>query len=285
MSMSSSEAQDDLASPVSLTVHGEFARSIAEIWCEEKFDDSVIHDRGSQAALVSCCVRQLGEAWTRLTSDLRAILSRPPYWAILRLSHQGSAPALLAAIGASLGTLCDPYNKSWSKILQEIGAKKSWTPDLEWHTDSTGWPLPNVFTALSCIRHAPVGGATDLLSLATARAALIHERPDAVRVLEAARFAWPLDADLDGDLDAVDDLILAADRVRFMRGALLQADDAKLRAAVQWTTSVIDSLPPDASVLLRPGDLLVFDNQRTLHRRGEVADPEFRRLLVRVKIM
>lgn len=266
----------------SLDLASGLADHIHAVWLEQEISDSRLHDPAVQDAFGRGCAAQLGPTWAHLAKSLTSLLARPPYWAVLRLPGYRPAPSLLAAAGIILGTLSDPYQASWSRVLQEIATKETWTPDLEWHTDSTGWPQPNTFTMLSCVRPAPSGGATDLLALDTVRSALADGAAGALRVLESTRFQWPLDPDL-GASSALD-LVLSDQRVRFMRAALLNSADCRVRAAVQDMISLVDDLPPDASVLLEPGDLLVFDNRRAFHRRGSITDPERRRLLLRAKV-
>ncbi|MGL5823721.1 MAG: TauD/TfdA family dioxygenase [Nocardioides sp.] len=202
-------------------------------------------------------------------------------WVVIRSPLGRASPVLLAALGSAVGYLVDPYRASWSRVLQEIPHNAGWTPDLEWHTDSTGWPQPNNVTALTCIRAAVAGGATELLTLDTVQRAGVDRVT--LAALTGAVFMWPLDVALGGGYAR--DVVITPQRIRFMRGVLLNAGDEGIKASARRFAEVIDHLTPDCSVALAPGDALLFDNARCLHRRGELADPDLQRLLLRAKIV
>lgn len=256
---------------------------IERIWSELRLDDDRLRDHQVQAELRDACTEQLGQEWAQLCSALRVALVDGPHWAVIRSVVERPSPALLAALAVAIGHMSDPHRSNGARVLQEIPHKPVWTDDLEWHTDGTGWQRPNDVTVLMCLRSAPSGGATDLLSLDTARAACAARAEQAaIETMAAARFAWPVEEDLGGGKEL--DWIITPDRIRFFRRALLATTDETLREAVRAFCATIDDLPPDASVLLEPGDVMLFDNNRCIHRRGVIDDPRRERLLLRTRI-
>lgn len=265
----------------SLIVTGSTVESVDRVWADHKLDDGQLREQRIQEKFFSGCAGALGADWFQLVADVRGALRRPPHWVVVRPEADRPTPALLVALGVATGVLSDPYRASWSRVLQEIPHRSEWSPDLEWHTDSTGWRRPSDVTAVMCLRAAAAGGATDLLSLATILETPGLER-EVLRTLASARFGWPLHAELGGGCQH--DVIVTSDRIRFMRTALLTAAGDGLRQAVRKFADAIDALSPDYSAALNPGDTLLFDNTRCLHRRGQLEDLHCRRLLLRTKI-
>ncbi|NIJ10496.1 hypothetical protein FHU38_000840 [Saccharomonospora amisosensis] len=262
-----------------LVISAEAVEAIEKIWTDQRIDDAQLREPDIQEGLRQRWATHLGTTWSELVKNIRGTI-RAQLWVVVRSPIGRPSPALLAALGTAVGWLADPYRASWSRVLQEIPHKPEWTPDLEWHTDSTGWPQPNDVTALTCLKPAVTGGATDLLTLDTVQRTAIDEAT--LTTLAGADFAWPLDAELGGG--HASDVIITPQRIRFMRAALLNATDDRIRESARRFADLIDRLAPDQSAVLDPGDSLLFDNARCLHRRGELSDPDRRRLLLRTKI-
>ncbi|MBV9845825.1 MAG: TauD/TfdA family dioxygenase [Kutzneria sp.] len=262
-----------------LVISAEAVEAIEKIWTDQRIDDAQLREPKAQDALRQRWANHLGITWSELVDNVHSTLCAQ-LWVIVHSPIGRPSPALLAALGTAVGRLTDPYRASWSRVLQEIPHKSKWTPDLEWHTDSTGWPQPNDVTALTCLKAAAIGGATDLLTLNTVQRAGVDEAT--LTTLVGTVFAWPLDAELGGGHTS--DVIVTPGRIRFMRAALLNARDGRIRDSARQFADVIDQLAPDYSAALDPGDTLLFNNTRCLHRRGELFDPDRQRLLLRTKI-
>ncbi|MGH3568734.1 MAG: hypothetical protein ACRDRH_22450 [Pseudonocardia sp.] len=262
-----------------ITIPAEGVETIEKIWTDQRIDDAQLREPETQDALRQQWANDLGTTWSELVDKIRSTMLAQ-LWVVVRSPIGRPSPALLAALGIAVGWLADPYRASWSRVLQEIPHKPKWTPDLEWHTDSTGWLQPNDVTALTCLKPATIGGATDILTLDTVQRTAIDEV--GLTTLAGAGFAWPLDAELGGGRTC--DVIITPQRIRFMRAALLNATDKHIRESARRFADLIDRLAPDYSSALDPGDSLLFDNTRCLHRRGELTDPDRRRLLLRTKI-
>lgn len=263
-----------------LLVPGDTDEAIEKVWYDLQIEDAHLRSPAVQTDLLRRWTSSLGSTWIQMVRKVRHAL-RQHRWVVVRSQSGRASPAILAALAMTVGWLSDPYRTSWSRVLQEIPHKPEWTPDLQWHTDSTGWPKPNDVTALACMRPATSGGATDLLSLTAALKAEGLER-ETIAALSSASFAWPLDAALGGGYEL--DAIMTPHRIRFMRASLHGATDQRIRVAASRLAEAIDRVPPSISVVLGPGDTLLFDNTSCLHRRGDLVDPDRRRVLLRTKV-
>jgi Taurine catabolism dioxygenase TauD, TfdA family len=223
----------------------------------------------------------IGAHWRKLIGDVTGSINGDAAAFVLRQSGHCRPGPFLAAVACSLGTACDPYMKDWSRIIQPIGTKNGWSPDLDWHTDSSSWRISNSYTLLACERAAPRGGSTEMLSWRTVQSQL-SDHPDLEFFVFNSPVAFRLEDDLGGGL--LHRPIYSAGSARFMRGVItvLYQDGA---AALRSFCELLDSLPPDACALLEPGDLVVFNNFQNLHRRGWVDDPDRVRMLLRIKVM
>jgi len=270
---------------VEINVPTPLGDAVAAVWRARALDDRGLQEPGAQDGFRRALAADLGRAYTDWTDAVRAALAAPPHAVVVRDRGPGRAAALLAALAVALGEMMNPYRDlvPGSPVLQEIVPKGPSSPDRVWlwHTDSANWPEPNDLSALACLRAAPVGGATQVLSLATLRA---HPawRADLLAPLWEAEVEWPVDSFLGGGTFRA--RAITADRLRFRRELLAGRGSGAFQRAVDGFAAASDAAAPDVSALLRPGDVLVFDNRRAMHRAGPVRDPQRRRRLLRTKI-
>ena len=97
--------------------------------------------------------------------------------------------------------------------------------------------------------------------------------------------AWPVERALGGG--TVMRPAITPERLTFRRELMLRDPDAPeaYRAAVNRFATLLDRSAPDASALLEPGDLFIFNNRRVMHRSGAVRDPKKNRMLLRTKVV
>lgn len=153
--------------------------------------------------------------------------------------------------------------------------------NLQWHTDSTSWKVPNRWQILTLLtpdrygRPAPTG----LLAWAAVAARL---KPETSARLSTERYSWrtqfptlpPLSAPVLGQANRWLIPALAEHRV----GGRSLSD-----RALAELESVIVASSDTLSVELAEDRILVFDNHRVLHR-GPSLDPDGGRTLLRVKV-
>lgn len=235
-------------------------------------------------------ISALGESWQSVLRQILDRLTVPPYAAVIRSEPDGGtaaggAAALLAAIGASVGTIANPYRDTVPALpaLQTIEPKPRSNPDQvwEWHTDSANWPVPNDYSALACVRPAPAGGATQLLCLDSLRASE-GWCDTTLAPLWERDIEWPVERVLGGG--SFTDRCITPKRLRYRRELMKRPPSDDYRRAVTVFHELADRTVPSLATPLSSGDVLVFDNRKTLHRAGPSDDPERRRLLLRAKI-
>jgi TfdA family taurine catabolism dioxygenase TauD len=259
--------------------------NIRDVWAGLAPDEESLHDPATQGALRARLESTLGKSWQSFLGNVLGQLATAPYSVIVRGNGADQARCLLVALALGAGEMVNPYRERVPSVglVQEIVAKGSRSPDLVWlwHTDSANWPRPNDYSALACLRAAPSGGATETLSLETMRASPAW-RNDELRPLWETDFEWEIDRFLGGGMLRVPSF--TAHGLRFRRELMRDAGPADYQRAVDAFGMLADATPPDVCALLRPGDVLIFDNSRVMHRSGRVDDPRRERLLLRVKI-
>lgn len=265
-------------------VNAAFCAAVSEVWRKLAPNDQEAQRPGTQDTFRATLERDLAADWRALVEQLRGGLATAPYRVVVRGHGAGHARALLAATAVGIGAMTNPYRDlvAGSPLIQQIVAKGPQSPDQvwKWHTDSANWPVPNDFSALACVRAAPAGGATDLLSLDSMRASPEWD-DELLAPLWTYGSTWPTDSFLGGGTFV--DRCIGPHRLRYRR-ELMTGGPAPYRRAVAEFARLADAVGPDDSALLRPGDLVVFDNARTMHRSGPAEDPGRRRLLLRTKI-
>lgn len=260
--------------------------TVAAISDEIDAEGDVCYATAWQRSLLGECAKRLGDSWTAFARDVASAMASPPYAVIIRGHGVESATGLLMAASACLGDVINPFLRLMpdAPYIHEITPKGPKTPDLVWlwHTDSAHWPCPNDYSALACVRTASEsGGATEVLSLETAlgRSGLDMTT---LEPLWESYIEWPVARLLGGGTHK--DKSITADRLRFRRELMQGHGSGRFQAAVEAFCSLVDSCEPDVAALLHPGDLLLFDNRKVLHRAGPLSDPRRERLLLRTMI-
>jgi alpha-ketoglutarate-dependent taurine dioxygenase len=207
---------------------------------------------------------------------------------------QSQLDAVARAVSARLGTVL-PQDSSGMLVARvtntAAGADASTrgyrtNRRLPFHVDSCD------VAALLCIRGAHRGGTTVLASTASAYAVLCEEHPDALRRLESP---LPVDRRWEGTPDAryFDSPVFC----RHANGQVWGRYERELiecgfeSAGRKLTRDVVEALDTLDAVLesprlhvrvsLRPGDLLLLNNNLVLHRRDGYRDDAEERLLLR----
>jgi hypothetical protein len=268
----------------------ELSARAADVCRQVVTDEELVHTKPVQSSLRRALADELGGEWAVCIEQVRSALAVSPYAVVVRGGDATRARDVLAAFAVGFGTMTNPYHGLVPGLgaLQEVVAKGASSPDRVWlwHTDSCNWPSPNDYSAFACLSAAPEGGATETLSLDTLRKAAGWD--DGVLCpLWEAEFPWPIEAILGGGTSATPPI--TAGRLRFRRELMTAAaarwdDDEPFRAAVRRFAELCDAAAPDSAAVLAPGDLLIFDNRRVLHRSGPVTDPGGVRRLLRTKI-
>lgn len=157
------------------------------------------------------------------------------------------------------------------------GTTSSWGADSEffWHTDNPHLPfggpgvnprryVPRYLTFFAVRNDEQV--PTEILAVEDAVARLDEQ---VLRRLRSAAYEVGAPASNDGDLALTGTplLELSADghRVRFDQGTTSGLTDDAVAALKEWADALADA--PALEPVLQPGEFLIFDNYRSLHRR------------------
>jgi hypothetical protein len=260
----------------------------AAAWDDLGLDQDLLHDHQTQQSYRRAVSLQSGGSWDAMTATIADAMEQAPFAAVVRGGNVKWADRLLAVFAASFGQLVNPYRSTAPGIglWMDIVSKAPTLPDQVWlwHTDSANWPTPNDYSVFTCLSAAPSGGATEVLSLDTMRASEGWQ-DDVLGPLAELEFAWPLERVLGGG--TVTRRAITPERLTFRRELMLRDPtiSPRYRAAVDRFAGLSDQTPPDASALLAPGDLLIFNNRRAMHRSGTMHDPDKERRLLRTKVV
>ncbi|WP_280886946.1 TauD/TfdA family dioxygenase [Streptomyces sp. LBL] len=260
---------------------------IERLWSTLGLSDTALKDPQRQKAWRHRLYDTVGEPWEQVVRQVREGLDTEPHAAVIT-SHpprQASVP-LLAALSAALGALVVPQTMGQTLHVLRLHAPDG--ADTRWHTDGAGWARQNDFTCLLCIKPAQEGGATELLPWAVLRSALARD-PDLWRRLWGTDVPWILD-DESGAGTAFTPIV-TSEGLRYLREQIESAAaafphlahdlhdlDDSLHQALLSTTGHL-------ALRLTEGKVLVFDNRRSLHRRGPLPEGNAgERTLVRTRL-
>lgn len=212
-------------------------------------------------------------------------LERPPHFAVVRGLPGARASELLVAFSSGLGMLVEPYRQSWSRVVRHILPSRDKTVagrvlNEFLHTDGTDWNRPNDYTCLFCVSPDGAGGG---LSRIIGLEALC-EGLDDDRLLEevsARELPWRVANELGGGLCWAPILAPAATRIRWLRYTIDQSARDGLTDIDPDTEAMLErfegSIERNENIIqfsLESGDMMFVDNQRCLHARTPIADPQ-----------
>ena len=159
------------------------------------------------------------------------------------------------------------------------------------HTDATGWGRPHDLTAIWCVvPDQNGGGMSRFLDLKDLLAEFHHANADCIQILTSAIVPWRQPDYLGGGTLLAP--VLENDTVRYMRhtiedGLRLTGERVprEVAHALKRFDAAIECCPSEIRFSLRAGDLLIWDNRRTLHARTSVVVPSSsRRVFLRTRI-
>jgi Taurine catabolism dioxygenase TauD, TfdA family len=262
--------------------------SIELAWERLGLSDAMLHDEHVQNSLREALRQEAGEGWKAVEATVRDRLDTAPHAAVVIAQDRATSPAVLAALAVSLGNLADPYRQSWSRVIQEVRPRAGAEDSALWHVDSPGWRVTNALTCLLCVKPTPGEGATEILPWASLARGLAKD-PALAGELRSRNVPWVLDEALGGGV--IPEPIVSPARLRYMRTALVKSaaghpQDAPWIEAVNLRLErVLELANPYFSHRLDVGEILIFDNWRSLHRRGPIRRPVGSgRLLLRARI-
>lgn len=220
--------------------------------------------------------------WENIRSETLHIL-RSKHFVIVQNLPFDFDNDLFIAFASFIGNPVVTYTDKKERIVRDVSPVKGKVldPSLA-HTDSTFWPSPNEMTALQCVnRDSDGNGRSRIVKIAE----LLERLPDSRTLVEKFRdskFPFVLDPRFgDGGYQMLPILIQELEnnkidyQVRFNLSDTLSClqrfnislpeEDLRDLALFEKTAT---SIAEEQEFLLENGDLLLFDNLRTLHSRS-----------------
>lgn len=205
-------------------------------------------------------------------------------------------------LGLTLGRTIDTYGRLYD--VKDSGASYRDQPipvsqtreSTGMHTDSSGKDVRPGVIGLACVRQAPVGGRSRIVSAARVHETLRSERPDLLRRLYGS---FVRDVVTPGSARSIEAVaqnrfpVFAYDgrlSLRYMRywierghDRIGEALDPLDIAAFDALDAVLEDPQNVLAFTMQPGDMLFIDNTTTAHDRDAyVDDPAAPRLLLRL---
>lgn len=213
--------------------------------------------------------------WAAVTGDASHVTVSYPVEVLTPV-----ACAVLACwLGMAPETVHDDIGGSVSHVVSGIGHRH----DQDWHTDSTTWVLPNRYTLLGCLTaQDPLNMPTGVLPVRALDDALLGDQ-EAVAALRAEALPWRINFP---DLPQLWGAVLDPAVPRWVQPAvepLYNCMSPSLSRGVRSLKTALAGAVPWYEPATIPGQLLLFDNHRVLHR-GPVLERSCGRELIRIKI-
>ena len=234
-------------------------------------------------AVIQDSVRQgAAEGYDRLVGEIREVLARPPYTALVSNLEFDDNHGVFVAINRAFGNLVSgPYQPPRAQLVHYIqpstdisSTRNTVTESERLHTDSADWPDPVEFVSMVCVRPDSAGGGRSRILTADGFREDVEQRFGAhtIERLESQSVPWRL-ADYHGS-GVIWAPVLNAGTLRWRRytiEAALTKDGVSLPKEMIELLDEVDSAimesPYIIEFLLQEGDFLITDNHRTLHSR------------------
>lgn len=224
-------------------------------------------------------------------------VARWPYCALLQGLRFDEGNKLFVAINRAFGELVGlPFKKPRAQLVQYIQpgtdipkARGDGREVENLHTDAVDQATPVKFVSMICVRPDESGdGRSRLLDVDTVRDEVSMQLgPDTLKLLETEPVPWQMYEGCGGGVKW--QTVLNESRVCWRRYTIdraLKENGAQLPAQMLASLDdfgrVIGACTRTMDFLMREGELLLSDNQRTLHARTRIADEDTsRRLMIR----
>jgi Taurine catabolism dioxygenase TauD, TfdA family len=261
-------------------------------------DENALREVPRQREFLAAVREGAASALDDLMAEIWLSLASEPRFALVRSLPVEHAAGILVALSAGLGSIVEPYNQSWSRVIRHIipAADKAGggrTLNEYLHTDGTDWAQPNDYTCLFCIRPDKNGGGRSrLFDVADVMNGVAEA--GMIQSLTEQSVPWRLADELGGGVHWAPILQHDSDpAIRWLRYTVakswqdgLVSKDFRLDSLMDWFEKLLEASDASYDFALSPGDLLFVDNSRCLHARSEISDPaRSGRELLRTKVI
>jgi hypothetical protein len=263
------------------------------------YDDDALYDVKLQAAVREQIRTSNGDGFDWLVEEIRSRLSQRPYFAYVTGLLFDDSNLLLVSLAGAFGNVIDLYNHPESRIVRhlfpstDVVVPRWGVINTVLHTDSPGWPQPNAITGLVCVRPDQNGGGRSrLLDIDTLRVELDRRfGQELLGILHTEPVPWSIDAELGGGV--VRTPVFTANRVRWLCYMIDRAIENTEETLPEPVSAALEAMEqflvkePRGVIdfLMAPQSLLLVNNERCLHSRTSIKNPETsKRLMLRIKI-
>ena len=231
---------------------------------------------------------------------IRERIAQWPYCVLLRGLVFDEGNRLFVAINRAFGELvAPPYQKPRAQLVHyiqpstDIPSSRGGSETERLHTDTADWERPVDLISMVCVRADPLGGGRSrVLDVETVRDEVrSHLGGQALEILENEPVPWQLAPYCGGGVKWR--TVLTKSSMCWRRYTINLALDSNgiklsdtMSAALDAFEAVIASSARTVDFLMREGELLFVDNQRTVHARTSIAEgAKSPRLMIRSWIL
>ena len=227
-------------------------------------------------------------AFDAIATQIRERLGRWPYCALVQGLSFDEGNKVFVAINRAFGELvARPYEKPRAQLVHyiqpatDIPSARGGQESERLHTDTADWEPPVELISMVCVRADPAGGGRSrVLDVDTIRDE-VEDRLGAatLRQLETEHVPWQLAPYWGGGVSWR--TVLTKSSICWRRYTIDMALDStgatlspELLNALERFESLLSGTPHTLDFLMREGELLFSDNQRTIHARTPISDSQ-----------
>jgi hypothetical protein len=257
--------------------------------------------RNDQRAILHAFETACGDSFARLLVRITDTLRRRPYCVVVSgLTFDSTDQLLFTTISAALGCIGEPCHHRDAPLVRQLTpvpanteggnvAPGAFRAVESLHTDGTGWPTPNAYTCLLCVREDQHGGGRSrVLDVESVLEELRRSAGTALAVLQEP-VPWQQAGELGGGVHWAP--VFECGLMRWLPLSLelvRQADVAlptRVSRALDEVATIIEQCERVLDFHLKADQLLIVANRRCLHARTEIPCPATsERVLLRTRV-
>ncbi|HEY6333348.1 MAG TPA: TauD/TfdA family dioxygenase [Blastocatellia bacterium] len=230
-----------------------------------------------------------------LVDMIRSCLTVRPYCALVRGLRFDAGNKLFVAVSRAFGELvAPPYAKPRAQLVHyiqpetDIASKRGGRESERLHTDAADWEAPVDFVSMLCVRaDRDGGGRSRILDVDAVRDAVKNcLGVAALEKLETESVPWRLAPYRGGGVrwrPVLTERTICWRRytIELARNSQAAGLSPKMLTLLDSFEQVVSSAPGTVDFLMREGELLFSDNNRTIHARTPIGEGRSDRLMLR----
>lgn len=261
-----------------------------------RFDNREFYSNELQAHVREAVREACPNSFDKIVVEIKKRLARWPYCALVSGLSFDEGNKVFVAINRAFGELvARPYEKPRAQLVHyiepatDIMSARGGHESERLHTDTADWEPPVELISMVCVRADPAGGGRSrVLDVDTIRDEVQAELGAAtLALLDTEKVPWQLAPYWGGGVSWRP--ILTHDSICWRRYTIDLALDstgtalsAGMLDALASFEALLTHTPRTLDFLMREGELLFSDNQRTIHARTPIADgTQSNRLMIR----